>query len=112
VPTYAYEFNDETAPELLPPVSFPQGAAHAFELPYLFTLFGGLTLTPAQQRLADDMRGYWTGFAASGAPRATGTPFWPRFTPERVQSLDLPRPHVESDFAADHHCGFWSAVRP
>jgi para-nitrobenzyl esterase len=112
VPTYAYEFNDETAPELLPPVSFPQGAAHAFELPYLFTLPGGVTLTPAQQRLADDMRGYWTGFAASGAPRATGTPFWPRFTPERVQSLDLPRPHVESDFAAEHHCGFWSAVRP
>jgi len=30
VPTFAYEFNDENAPEnFLPPVSFPYGAAHA-----------------------------------------------------------------------------------
>lgn len=107
VPTYGYEFNDETAPALLPPVSFPQGAAHAYELSYLFTLG---PLTPAQDRLADTMSGYWTGFAASGAPRAAGAPSWPRFTPQRVQSIDLPRPHVESGFAQDHHCAFWSAV--
>ena len=38
MPTYAYEFNDENAPELfLPPVGFPYGAAHASELPYLFS---------------------------------------------------------------------------
>ena len=38
VPVYAYEFNDENAPELfLPPVGFPYGAAHASELPYLFS---------------------------------------------------------------------------
>src|SRR6266702_3129251 len=43
VPTYAYEFNDENAPELfLQPVSFPYGAAHASELQYLF----GLTTVP------------------------------------------------------------------
>ncbi|HJX99452.1 MAG TPA: carboxylesterase family protein, partial [Streptosporangiaceae bacterium] len=37
VPTFAYEFNDENAPELfLPPVSFPYGAAHASEIQYLF----------------------------------------------------------------------------
>src|SRR5271166_4490673 len=40
VPTYVYEFHDETAPSLLPPVSFPLGDAHAFELDYLFTLDG------------------------------------------------------------------------
>ena len=39
VPTFAYEFNDENAPErFLPPVSFPYGAAHASELQYLFGL--------------------------------------------------------------------------
>ena len=39
VPTFAYEFNDENAPELfLPPVSFPYGAAHASEIQYLFGL--------------------------------------------------------------------------
>jgi carboxylesterase type B len=37
VPVYAYEFNDENAPELfLPPAGFPYGAAHASELQYLF----------------------------------------------------------------------------
>ena len=37
MPTYAYEFNDENAPELfLPPVGFPYGAAHASEIQYLF----------------------------------------------------------------------------
>jgi para-nitrobenzyl esterase len=48
VPAYAYEFNDENAPErYLPPVGFPYGAA-------------------------------------------------------------LPRPSVETTFAAEHHCGFWA----
>src|SRR5262249_17828752 len=37
VPVFAYEFNDEKAPEIfLPPVSFPNGAAHGSELQYLF----------------------------------------------------------------------------
>jgi para-nitrobenzyl esterase len=39
VPTFAYEFNDENAPEdFLPPVSFPYGAAHASEIQYLMAL--------------------------------------------------------------------------
>ena len=39
VPTFAYEFNDENAPEnFLPPVSFPYGAAHASEIQYLMGL--------------------------------------------------------------------------
>ena len=39
VPTFAYEFNDENAPEnFLPPVSFPYGAAHASEIQYIMDL--------------------------------------------------------------------------
>ena len=39
VPTFAYEFNDENAPELfLPPVSFAYGAAHASEIQYVMDL--------------------------------------------------------------------------
>jgi para-nitrobenzyl esterase len=38
-PTYAYEFNDQNAPErYLPPLGFPYGAAHESEVQYLFTL--------------------------------------------------------------------------
>jgi para-nitrobenzyl esterase len=107
VPTYGYEFSDPNAPALLPPVSFPQGAAHASELPYLFRFPAAGTLTPDQQRLAATMRRQWTSFAASGTPHG-----WPRFTAARhpVLSLAPPRPVVETDFATVHQCAFWSSL--
>jgi para-nitrobenzyl esterase len=116
VPTFAYEFNDENAPELfLPPVSFPYGAAHASELPYVFNtattpVAGGLSAV--QLKLAGTMQSYWTGFAARGFPTSFGTPFWPRFTAGsgRIQSLVTPQPGVETDFATAHHCAFWNAA--
>ncbi len=111
-PTYAYEFNDENAPELyLPPVGFPYGAAHESEVQYLFALSNvayPATLTPAQQRLAAVMKGDWTNLATFGAPG----PGWPRFTTSdpQWQSLVPPRPQLETDFAAEHHCAFWAAA--
>jgi para-nitrobenzyl esterase len=112
VPTFAYEFNDENAPEdFLPPVSFPYGAAHASEIQYLFALptaaFPG-HLSAQQQQLAAIMKGYWTNFASHGNPG----PFWPMFnslTPT-MQSLVPPVPHAESTFATEHNCAFWTAL--
>jgi para-nitrobenzyl esterase len=111
-PTYAYEFNDENAPELyLPPLGFPYGAAHASEIQYLFTLSNvayPATLTPAQQQLAAVMKGDWTNLATFGTPGFG----WPRFTRSapQWQSLVPPRPQLETDFAAEHHCAFWAAA--
>src|SRR5579859_6121158 len=115
VPTFAYEFNDENAPELfLPPVSFPYGAAHASEIQYLFSLTAafGKALTAAQQRLAATMKGYWTNFATRGIPTSFGTPFWPLFIGlnQVVESLVPPRPQPEADFAVVHNCVFWTAL--
>jgi len=116
VPTYAYEFNDENAPEnFLPPVSFPYGAAHASELQYLFGLstaaFGG-TLTAQQQQLAAIMKGYWTDFAKRGFPSSFGRPFWPQFNDltQQIQSLVPAVPQTETDFASTHNCAFWAAL--
>jgi para-nitrobenzyl esterase len=117
-PTFAYEFNDEHAPErFLPPVSgFSYGAAHASELQYLFHLneseFPG-TLTPQQQRLSAAMQRYWTNFARSGSPSAPGAPPWPQFSSggQRMISLVPPAPQVETEFAAEHQCAFWAAAR-
>jgi para-nitrobenzyl esterase len=112
VPTYAYEFADENAPEVfLPPVGFPYGAAHASEIQYLFTLNAEAfpaTLSPAQQQLAATMRGYWTSLATTGAPGGG----WPRFTPSAPvwRTLVPPKPVNETDFAAQHHCAFWAAA--
>jgi para-nitrobenzyl esterase len=114
VPTFAYEFSDDNAPQrYLPPVSFPYGAAHASELQYLFDLpiapIPGALSTP-QQRLAASMRHYWAHFAARGFPSSAGEPLWPGFNShsQRMLSLVPPQPHVETDFPAAHHCAFWA----
>jgi len=114
VPTYAYEFNDQNAPErYLAPAGFPYGAAHESEVQYLFSLantpFPGV-LTPSQQRLAAAMKRYWTDLAKTGSPSSSAVPWWPRFdgTSQPMLSLVSPRPQVEAGFAAEHHCAFWA----
>jgi para-nitrobenzyl esterase len=116
VPTFAYEFNDENAPEnFLPPVSFPYGAPHASEIQYLMDLptaaFPG-TLSAQQQQLATIMKGYWTNFAKRGFPSSFGTLSWPLFNnvTQKMQSLVPPTPQTETDFATTHNCGFWTAL--
>ena len=120
VPTYAYEFNDEAAPEgNLPPVSFPYGATHATELQFLFNLrtTPGVAVTPlsaAEQTLAASMVQYWTAFARLHAPAASGLPTWPRYAvaSDLFQSLAPSAITPESTFAAEHDCAFWTpAVR-
>jgi para-nitrobenzyl esterase len=112
VPTYAYEFNDENAPELfLPSFGFPYGAAHASEIQYLFELSNvayPATLSPAQEQLAQAMQRDWTNLAKSGVPAVR----WPRFTVSDQQTLSLvpPSPQVETNFAAEHNCSFWAAA--
>jgi para-nitrobenzyl esterase len=114
VPTYAYEFNDENAPEVsLPPLGFPYGAAHASEIQYLFSLSNVAypsVLSPTQQQLAASMKQYWTSFAGQGFPSSATGPRWPEFngTSQQMLSLVPPQPQLESDFAAEHHCAFWA----
>jgi para-nitrobenzyl esterase len=116
VPTFAYEFNDENAPQdFLPPAGFPYGAAHASELQYLFDLRTAFPPTPldaGQQQLAGTMVDYWTAFAANGNPNQPGSPNWPTFnvSGDDVQSLVPPVPETESNFALDHKCAFWDAA--
>ena len=114
VPTFAYEFNDEHAPQrFLPSFGFPYGAYHASELQYLFSLrntpLPGVLSAP-QQQLAAAMKQDWTSFARLGAP-ARGAA-WPRFTPVSPKALSLvpPRPRVETDFATEHQCAFWASL--
>jgi para-nitrobenzyl esterase len=116
VPTFAYEFSDENAPELfLPRVSFPYGAAHASEIQYLMGLPTAAfpqALSAQQQRLAATMKGYWTKFAKRGFPATFGTPFWPVFNDltQEMQSLAPPAPRTETGFASTHNCVFWTAL--
>jgi para-nitrobenzyl esterase len=114
--TFAYEFNDENAPEdFLPFAGFPYGAAHASELQYLFDLRAAFPTTPLnadQQQLAGNMVEYWTAFAANGNPNQPGTPNWPVFNVAEtdMQSLVPPAPETEFNFAVEHKCAFWDAA--
>lgn len=116
VPTFAYEFNDENAPQdFLPFVGFPYGAAHASELQYLFNLrtaFPPTPLTTDQQQLAGNMVQYWTEFAERGNPNQNGTPSWTTFSIplDDVQSLAPPTPATEFNFFTAHNCAFWDAA--
>jgi hypothetical protein len=73
VPTFAYEFNDDNAPQrYLPPVSFPYGAAHASEIQYLFDL----PTAPIAGTLPSNRRRWRPACGATGrtSRRAAGRP--------------------------------------
>ncbi|MER7468523.1 carboxylesterase family protein [Streptomyces sp. NPDC097981] len=120
VPLYAYEFSDADAPVLagLPAnPGFPYGAAHGFEMPFLFPSFPTQRpLTGDQSALSDRMIGYWTDFARTGDPNSAGAPRWPRLRPwsplePSVQSL-APGPggiHPVDAYSA-HTCSLWDRL--
>ncbi len=114
VPTFAYELNDPNPPQpFLPPSGFPNGDYHASDLLYVFNTADAPTaggLDAGQLRLANTVQRYWTDFAARGFPTTFGTPFWPLFRngSHQIQSLTEPAPSPETNFVAEHHCGFWA----
>lgn len=121
VNTFNYWFTDEDAPwTMIPselPFSFPLGATHAGEIPYV--LFSAETMRERYtgdqadvDKLADYMVDYWTNFAKYGDPNSTeGTsPTWPTFnTNQQVLRLDVGEPKAESatTFNDFHRCGYW-----
>jgi para-nitrobenzyl esterase len=120
VPTYAYEFHDETAPSIFPPVSFPTGDSHFVEVQYLFDV-SRLGITPTftqdQQDLSNTMIGYWTQFVTTGNPNLEGTPNWPAYIGAggQFQSLVAPTPEsdLDSSFDTDHKCSsLWNNPPP
>ena len=116
VPTYAYEFNDENAPEdSLPPSGYPFGAAHATEIQFLFitpVLPGTPSLSAKERVLSANMVQYWTNFAKRSSPNSTKVPEWEPYESgsDVFQSLVPPKPAPETGFAADHHCGLWAPL--
>src|SRR5215471_18854491 len=100
VPTYAYEFNDDTAPPIFTGALFPPPVAtHESELQYLFGLPNAhhpTPLNPGQQALAASMQAAWAHFAATGNAATAAVP-WPAFNTGSVQMLSLVPPHPQLD---------------
>jgi para-nitrobenzyl esterase len=119
VPTYTYEFNDENAPpsqsEFGGLLTFPLGAYHSAEVPYLFKTGNVFALpevlSPEQRRLSHAMVKYWTQFAKTGDPNSPSEPLWSPYSAstDQFQSLIPPVPVAESNFDSSHQCStFWN----
>lgn len=93
-PIFMYEFRDQTAIPSIgvdangnPLVTIPQGAAHSYEIQYLFNLRD--LKNQERKDLQEAMSAYWTNFARTGNPNVHGhhhhhhhnvPAFWPEFT--------------------------------
>jgi para-nitrobenzyl esterase len=112
VPTYAYEFADERAPLIFDvKSSFPLGAYHASDVPYLWDDPKGSSafeLSRPQRELSDTLIDYLARFAATGNPNGFSTPYWPRNSKPQVLAPDRVGP---ADTAAAHHCDLWRRMR-
>ena len=78
VPVYSYQFEQSI------PGKEADGAAHSYELPYVFgnLLSEGPLAGPyaaPDRRLSSTIMDYWTNFAKNGDPNAGQLPPWPRF---------------------------------
>jgi para-nitrobenzyl esterase len=104
---YAYEFAQDDGLYI---GTFPMGATHGSELPYLF---GSMpNLPPPNPALSRQMIAYWTQFAHTGNPNGPGTPYWPAYRPGgHVLALAAgPAGITQVDFATAHRCGFWATA--
>ncbi len=93
--------------------SFEQGAAwHADEMGYVFgDGYYALGIFPPVETLANVIQGYWTSFAKSGDPNATGLVPWPKYTQASDQHLRLLDPPVSGSALQRSACDYWDNYR-
>jgi para-nitrobenzyl esterase len=112
VPTYAYQFDDGTAPPIFTGSPFYPVATHSSEIQYLFDQPNAphpASLDATQEALAQKMRTAWVTFAARGDPGTASVP-WPAISAgSSVISFGSPQPTLGTSFATIHHCSFWAA---
>jgi para-nitrobenzyl esterase len=122
-PIWMYEFRDQTAIPSLGNdasgnyyLSFSQGAAHSYELQYVFNLRD--LKTDEHRALSDAMATYWTNFADTGDPNqgASVKAQWPAFTgTDKILGLDIASAGgvklLDSSFDTAHKCStVWTAL--
>lgn len=120
-PVWMYEFRDQTAPPSVGMangryyLSFAQGAAHSYDLQYLYQLndLGN----DERRQLQTAMTRYWTNFAKTGNPNTGGDipTTWPAFTgPATILGLDVASAGgviALATFETDHRCSSaWPVV--
>jgi len=115
VPTYMYSFIDET--NLASSQCY--GAAHSFELPYLFpnlvpyyvAEFGGTAFNAQQTALSVFMLQSWATFIATGNPNERGDSEWPHYGKNApyVELSNVLNPVPQGTNFGEGNCAFWLA---
>lgn len=118
VPVYEFVFADPNPPVVTTDPGFEMGAVHSSELPYFFPHFdntskvAGPDLSPAQQKMADQMIAYWASFAKDGKPVAAGAPDWLQYAADKDVMRFAPGKVGLFDASRAHQCSFWKTLYP
>lgn len=116
VPTYVYQFADQSAPNptwLAAAPGFVAGASHGSDEPYWFDRpFDTLPpLTDAQSDLASEMVQYLGGFAENGRPSVRYLPHWSRYDQrQRVMQFVPGETGITRSLSEVNHCDFWDSI--
>ncbi|HYL86636.1 MAG TPA: carboxylesterase family protein [Candidatus Angelobacter sp.] len=112
---YIYTHAFENDPSLT-----PYGAFHTAELPFVFgdpahTSWGPHTPTDAETAFAGKMMGYWSQFAKTGNPNASGSTPWPRYdasTDAMLQLDDTPTTLIVINGYHNTQCDYFTTLLP
>lgn len=111
---YVYEFADRNAPPIIPgPSWLTFGAAHAFEIQYLFGSDAGFGARASAEQvdLARTMTTAWADFARDGDPRSS-TLNWNPYVSGTGEMVSFETPNVQplnrAGFRAAHRCAIWA----
>ncbi len=108
VPTFLYQFTRAFPTPLFGAI----GAAHSFELPFVFhTSIGGKNVGDDEDGLSRTMMGYWTRFAATGDPNGGGAPVWPKYDAAGDTNIVLDDTVTTSNGLKKAACDFWDTHR-
>ena len=88
----------------------PYGAAHGYEVAFVFQHWGGWDWEPsaAELALSDVVGGYWTRFAADGDPNGAGAPTWEPWSVAPDTYLTLDSTVTTGAALRREQCAFWA----
>jgi len=109
---YAYEFNENSI-NIWPDVPACEGkACHGDDLPFTFHTDTqlGFQFTEEQNRLSNEMMGYWGAFALGMNPNAAGLLAWPGFSSADRVYMILDTPGLSTAVNPIPNCEFWDRI--
>ncbi len=104
---YLYQFTHPFSPALAPGL----GAAHSFEIPYVFgNTFLGSRPPDADAPLIATMQGYWGRFAQAGDPNGGGAATWSEYTAANDENIVLDLKVTTESGLKKSDCDFWDGL--